>query len=61
MTTATDVAAARANAADAEQRLRTTIVRALDSGVPASLIAEAAGLTRQRIYQIRDANRAPAP
>jgi hypothetical protein len=43
--------------AAAEQRFRAAVRHALTVGVPASMIASAAGITRGRIYQIRDGRR----
>lgn len=37
----------------AEEDLRAAILAALDAGAPVQAIANAAGLTRQRVWQIR--------
>jgi uncharacterized NAD(P)/FAD-binding protein YdhS len=52
MTTAADVRAAREAATLITDHLRDTIRTAANSGVPVADIADAARLTRQRIYQI---------
>lgn len=54
------VAKARERVGMAERALTATILRAIEEGTPVADIAVAAGLTRQRIYQIRDENR-PTP
>lgn len=48
---------AQAKAAQADQEWRDEIVGALMRGVSAADVAEAAGITRQRVYQIRDGKR----
>jgi AcrR family transcriptional regulator len=50
------VARARERVGIAEQLLTATILAAIEEGTPVADIAAAAGLTRQRIYQIRDEN-----
>jgi hypothetical protein len=52
--------AARGRADEADAKLRAAIVAALERNVSAIAIAEAAGVTRQRIYQIRDETSATA-
>jgi hypothetical protein len=52
MTTAADVRAARDAADLITDHLRVTITAAYADGVPVTVIAAAAGLTRQRVYQI---------
>lgn len=62
MTTARDVFRARLRAGTAQEALRMAILNALVNGVPIKDIAEAANLSRARIYQIRDENLSdPAP
>lgn len=51
------LADARAKAQQAEGEWQETIRVALSQGVPAADIAEAAGISRQRVYQIRDGKR----
>jgi hypothetical protein len=50
-----DEAAARAKAADEEWRL--LISAALLQGVPAADVADSCGISRARVYQIRDGRR----
>jgi hypothetical protein len=66
-TTAADVRRAAARALTASERARDTtellyvaIVRAYENGIPVADIAQAASLTRARIYQILDANKKPS-
>lgn len=49
--------AARQIRDEAEPRWRSAIVAAMEAGLPAAEVAEVAGCTRQRVYQIRDASR----
>jgi hypothetical protein len=49
---------------EAEPRWRSAIVAALEAGIGAAEVAEMAGCTRQRVYQIRDlarSNRLDSP
>ena len=48
---------ARERAAEAEAGLQSFVGAALAHGVPATRLAEALGLSRARIYQIRDGKR----
>lgn len=64
MTLSSDVAAAARNLAKArerasvaEEKMAETIRAALSEGWSAAVIAEAAGISRQRVYQIRDGKR----
>lgn len=64
MTLSSDVSAAARNLAIArarvicrEEELADLIRAALSEGWSAAVIAEAAGITRQRVYQIRDGKR----
>jgi AcrR family transcriptional regulator len=57
MTSAADVRAAREAADLIGEHLRATIRGAVADGVPVAEIAEAAKLSKARIYQIRDENR----
>lgn len=62
MTTTRDVFRARLRVGTAQEALRMAILGALVDGVPVADIAEAANLSRARIYQIRDENLSdPAP
>lgn len=54
---ARNLAIARGRVARREEELAEVIRAALSEGWSASVIAEAAGLTRQRVYQIRDGRR----
>lgn len=47
----------QAAAEKAEQRMRAHIVKAFAEGIPRPVIAEAAGLSLPRVYQIRDGRR----
>jgi hypothetical protein len=52
------VAAARGGAFDtADVELRRLIREGLELGIPAVQLAKAAGVTRARVYQIRDGRR----
>lgn len=51
---------ARENATDATELLYVAVVRAYEAGTPVPDIAKAAGLSRQRVYQIIDANPKPS-
>lgn len=51
---------AREKAGDRLELLYVAVVRAHEDGVPVAEIADAARLSRQRIHQILDENRAPA-
>jgi hypothetical protein len=42
---------------EAEPRWRAAIVAAVEAGIPVAEVADIAGCTRQRVYQIRDAAR----
>jgi len=55
---AKNLAAARRREQDAETKLRDAIQGALAEGHGATAIAAATGLSRARIYQIRDGRRA---
>jgi len=50
-------AEAQAKAARVDEEWRVEIIAALMRGVPAADVAEAAGISRQRVYQIRDGKR----
>jgi hypothetical protein len=53
-----EVAAARRDALDtADVELRRLIREGLELGIPAVQLAKAAGVTRARVYQIRDGRR----
>lgn len=52
-----DVLAARDNVTIAEGALADTIRFVLSEGVPVTAVAQAAGLSRERVYQIRDGRR----
>lgn len=54
---ARDLATARERVAAAEEKLARVIRIALHNGLPATEIAELAGISRQRVYQIRDGKR----
>lgn len=56
-TAARNLATARGRVARREEELADVIRAALSEGWSATVIAEAAGLTRQRVYQIRDGKR----
>jgi hypothetical protein len=56
-TAAQNLAKARGRAAEREEKLAEVIRAALAEGWSASVIAEAAGLSRARVYQIRDGKR----
>lgn len=47
----------RVGARIAEAGLASAIRNALEAGNPVGLIADAAGISRQRVYQIRDGKR----
>jgi DNA-binding phage protein len=42
---------------EADAEWRSTIRRAIEMGVPVTRIAAAAGVSRERVYQIRDGRR----
>lgn len=48
---------ARGALAEAERRRDEAIRTALEQGVPVTQIASATGLTRMRVYQVRDGRR----
>lgn len=52
-----DIAAAARGIEEAIEHRDTLIRQAFDAGVPKTHIAKAAGLSRERIYQIRDGRR----
>ena len=52
MSVTSTVSRAAAVAREAPEEFKRAVVRARDAGAPVSAIAEAAGVTRQRIYQI---------
>jgi hypothetical protein len=56
-TVARKLAKARERVTAVEDELATVIRAALSEGWSASVIAEAAGMSRQRVYQIRDGRR----
>lgn len=56
-TAARNLAKARQRAADAEENLGEKIREAVSEGHAAAAIAVAAGISRARVYQIRDGRR----
>ncbi len=56
--TVTDRALARAALSDADDRVLTAIHAALDGGVEPLVVANLTGVSRGRVYQIRDERRA---
>jgi DNA-binding CsgD family transcriptional regulator len=51
------LAAARVQLASAETDLQRAVATTLATGVPATTVAEILGVTRARVYQIRDGRR----
>lgn len=54
---ASDLAAERQAVKESEKRLAQAVKSALKEGAPVSGVARAAGLSRERVYQIRDDRR----
>jgi len=54
---AADLAEQRRKTAEAESMLAASIRDALEIGIPAAEVAELAGVSRARVYQIRDGKR----